>query len=60
MFDYIEADKYNSTSAPAKTGVPGPNDEKLICDYPLKANVDSFRDMHFIGITGTNGKSTTA
>ncbi len=60
MFNYNDTERINSISAPAKAGVPSPDDEKLICDYPLKDNAGSFCGMRFIGITGTNGKTTTA
>lgn len=60
MFDYSAAAKINSISVPAKKDIPGPNDEKLLYDYPLSDNAADFRGIRFIGITGTNGKTTTA
>ncbi len=60
MFGYNKAENFGGMSASEKAVIPAPDDEKLICDYPLKDNADSFRDMRFIGITGTNGKTTTA
>lgn len=59
MFGYNDAAAINSIPTPVNTEIPGPDDEKLIFDYPLRDNAEAFRDIRFVGITGTNGKSTT-